>query len=305
MLINEPGRWTLTRLGVGKLSIPLHHEPATASVHYRLPPGAKQGRRQWYLMHLHFAITFAQGSKSGLAYVSGLTDRRAAAQVQFRLRPGEDGRRRIAWQSLDLIRGEVKQATSSRTVQVDFKNYLQLAGVRPGTNRLTFRLERFGGVRVARLQIFSDSGLILTRRRPALLKLNPMLSADDIRAGDTFELRFTVHNQGDRSARHVGVGLRPPHELRIVGGPATDLSHLPPGAAAQGVFRLKALDAGRYQMRIDASGGANLAETTVNVSVLPKDSGTRWDSVRWTAGSILLLAGVIVLAFARRRSGRA
>jgi hypothetical protein len=302
--IDRPGDWTLSRLGSGGLDIPLAREPAGRSVGYALPPDAQQGPQRWYLIHLHFGVDFAKSSGSGFAYVSGLTDRRAAAQVQFHLTSVGQGRKaRIAWESLDLIHGQVKHVTSSRHVEVDFTNYLQLAGVQPGRNTLKFKLERLDGIKVRRLHVFADSGLVFTERSPPILAVRARVGPEEVHVGDGFNVEFDLRNAGDYAARHVSAGLRPSRSgVGLVGTPLVQFGRVPAGGTVHGQLPLLARREGKYGVTIDASGGANLAGARLHVEVLPAAAGGGWAAGRWVLGGLLVTAGFAALASTRRKN---
>jgi hypothetical protein len=300
--IDRPGNWTLTRLGFGKLDTHLGGDDRV-SLPYRLPAGARQGPDHWYLIHLHFIIIFAPASGPGRAYVIGLTNDHAAAQIQFRQRrPHRHGTPRIAWNSLDLIRGEVKRVTSSRMIEVDFKNYVQLDGVRPGANSLEIVLERFGRLRVASLRVLPDSGIILTGRGPPDLAIRATSPSQEVLTGDTFEVRFVVRNDGGRAARDVGVAVQtPPNGISVVGASTRGLGRVGSSDGTSGGFHLRAERAGDYRLELQAVGGAQFTGTTIGVAVGGAQQSSEWGMLRIGAGSILMLGGAIALFAARRR----
>lgn len=154
--VDRVGRWTLPQLGSGGFDVPLHRALAGVTIRYRLPPDAKQGDGLWYLIRLHFAIRFKRGAGAGNAWLSAVTNDYAGVQVKF-TRAG--GSQRVAWNSLDLIRGWVDRTTASRRVEANLDNYLPYRGVRPGRNTFTVALRRAGALEVDRLRVFADSGL--------------------------------------------------------------------------------------------------------------------------------------------------
>jgi hypothetical protein len=227
--------------------------------------------------------------------VSGLTNGRAAAQIKFQVPSPASGDRRIVWSSVDLIRGRIERASSSRTVEVRFRNYLQLAGVRPGTNTFTVELERFGDVEVERLRIFDDSGVELTRLAPARLALEPALPAARVRAGDEFEVGFKLRNRGGRPARNVVVAVQFPSRALAPVGPAKRRAARVRRELV-GAFRFRALRPGRYRLALGVRSSANRPLAVIDVPI--SDSRARpgrWRPVPIVAGALIAALGLLLL----------
>ena len=130
VVVDDFGDWNLTRLGAGALDLAAHPRRDGRSVRYRLPAGARQGPARWYLVHVHFRATLSRHTKSGLVYVTASTDGRAGHMVTLRIRRRPGRQSRIAWTTLDLIRGGVRGVVRGRTVELDVENYVQNRGVR-------------------------------------------------------------------------------------------------------------------------------------------------------------------------------
>jgi hypothetical protein len=250
---------------------------------------------KWYVIRLHFAIAFAHPTSAGSAYVSGLANGWAGAQIKF-WRKGSRATSPIAWNSLDLIRGEIERQSRSRRIEIDYRNYLPYRGVRPGANRLTFRLERFGKLKVKQFRVFSDSGILVTRHSPPMLTLRGETTSHRLAPGEPFELKYLVRNQGDRDARDVIVGVEVPTTtpLRILGEATEEFRRV--RRRAQGTFRLKARRAGRFPIRLFATGSANSTVAPVNVRVVPEPQpASSWNLTRVLLGAVLVVSGVVVM----------
>jgi hypothetical protein len=284
--LDSDGLWTLSRLGAGRVILRAPGEVQAAR--FRLPSGAKQGDGRWYLLRLRFALTFAADTPEGIAYVSASTNGRAAAQIKARALPGA-----VEWSSVGLIDGRVERRTRGRRIEVDFRNYLQLSGVRPGLNTLSVRLERVGPVRVERLEVFPDSGIERTRLAPARVELRPRLPDGAVRVGDEFELGYALRNTGDRPARNVVVGIELPRGALAVLGPRVERFPELAGTAA-GSFRLRALARGRFRIALTARSSANRPAALIDVPVGARESG-RFGLVPLVLGGALLVAGVLLL----------
>lgn len=274
----------------------------SASVDFELPPGARQGPDTWYLIKLHLAITFVRPT-GGSAYVSALTNGRAAAQIKFTPAPGGS----IMSSSVSLLAGSVKRTSSARRIELTYRNYLQDRGVRPGRNRLTVLLERTGNLRVSELVILRDSGVQVSRLRPARLKLDPILPRGSVRVGDQFRVAFTLRNTGDRPARNVLIAARPSSSnIKVVGQAARRLPLL--DGRASGAFRLRATRTGRYRLVLGAAAdNANhpLVEIDVPVNDEAATSRSSGPNLRTiAAAAVLLVIATALLLTARKRQGR-
>ena len=67
--------------------------------------------------------------------------------------------------ALSLLDGLVGRSTPGRRVEVINENFLQLGGVRPGVNTLSFAVDQLRSARVRAVQILPDSGTFALRAR--------------------------------------------------------------------------------------------------------------------------------------------
>lgn len=162
--IDSVGVWTLPDLGYADLTLPIQSEKESVSVRYRLPENAAQGPDAWYMIHLHFIIEFSEASKKGSAYVSALTNDYACALIEFRT-ARQDGSLVIGWQTANVF-GPQRDTATSPTIEIQFDNYLQVFGVQPGNNILTFEVEQYGGARVKSFHVLDDTAIKVTREAP-------------------------------------------------------------------------------------------------------------------------------------------
>ncbi|MGH3033222.1 MAG: hypothetical protein ACRDON_01530 [Gaiellaceae bacterium] len=265
---------------VGDQRFPLRADVERLSVAYRLPAGAEQGEPDWYLVRLHLRLALDPRSGNGLAYVSALTNGRAAAQVKLETRRGAAGLE-TTWSTVGLLEGRVERTTSARTIGVRFRNYLQLAGVRPGRNVLTFQLERYGVVQLRSLRILPDSGIEVSPLSPARVRLELTLPEGEVAAGDRFTVRYRLTNAGDRAAQDVVVlPSFPEGVLRVVGARERRYEALRGGDRAAGAFTFEALTAGRFQVALAVRSSANrpaaLVEVSVQTPTTVSGRGTSW-----------------------------
>jgi hypothetical protein len=301
--VDKPGRWTLRELGFDGFDVPEHGRRSSVTLHYRLPPGSRQGRGLWYLIRLHFAISFRSGTGAGNAWVSAVTNDYAGVLVKFTRRQGD---RRLAWNSLDLIRGWIDRTTGSRTVEVDVNNYLPFRGVRPGQNSYTVTLRRAGALRVDRLKVFEDSGLEVTRRGPARLALAPVLPNESVQRGETFEIGYRLRNIGDRDARQVVVRIAADQGggLGVIGSDRQHLGRVRDGAT--GSFRFKAQQTGNYRVLLGADSSASHPRRAIAVPVVSAGRRHRpaGGVLRVAAAAALLIMGLMLLVLSRRSRRR-
>ena len=203
-LINSFGVWTLRRLGSGDLNVPVDAPKTTASIQYRLRAGTRQGPGHWYVIHVHFRITFADDSGPGFVLLSANTNGWASYQAKFY--PAiEDGVMTIPWATLDLIDGLHKGVARGRTVEYRSANYMQYRGIQPGLSSLNFQLEQFDQARVAALRIFADSGIELTRIGYGRMGLGFTVAPAKIEAGESFAVRFEIRHLSGRVLRNVSL----------------------------------------------------------------------------------------------------
>jgi hypothetical protein len=305
-LVHARGVWTLPMLGYGDQTFPLRRDRERVTLAYRLPRGAQQGARDWYLVRLNFRARLGRRSGAGLAYVSALTNGRAAAQIKLEVARVR-GRLHTTWSGVGLVDGRVERTTTGRTLDVRFANYLQLAGVRPGRNQLVFQYERYGNARFDRLRIIRDSGIEVSPLSPARLRLTVRLPSATVAVGDTFTVPFRLTNDGDRAAKEVVVTPQfAADALRLVGAPTRRFPLLP--RSAEGAFRFKALAPGAYDVVLGVRSSTNRPAAVIRVPIQPAGAKGGIGAGAWLAllALLALLVGVTSVALRRgRRSPRA
>ena len=120
------------------LELPVHGQAATSAIAFSAPEHARQGiEGRWYLVRLRAEVTLARESRSGTVYVTASTNGRAAASAELRVRAGRHKRPRIAWNTLDLVRGVVLgdvdvrgQGRAAEGPQVDVDDHVLDPGCR-------------------------------------------------------------------------------------------------------------------------------------------------------------------------------
>ncbi len=308
VLVDRRGDWDLRRLGATGFDLPTDAKRSGHSIELSFPPGARQGPDRWYLIRLHFEVQLSRRTGSGFVYMGGATNGRAGELVELRVRRRAARPLRIAWNSLDLIRGAATGTVRGRTVELDVQNYLQNKGVRPGRNVLTFDVEWFGHIKLERVRIFADSGLRVSDRSPAHLVLATSLPSDPVREGESFDIGYTLRNNGDRAAHKVGVTIEPSSPaLRIVGAPRHIRRALPGGDRLSGRFRVQATRRGRFRLEVHA--GAENTNSPLDEIVVPihgratQQKTSRPETVIPVGGGVAVV-GLALVSGARTRLGR-
>ncbi len=218
-----------------------------------------------------------------------------AAQIKFEV----DDSQRITWSSVDLLNGYIEESTASHEVEVDFSNYLQDSGVRPGENALTFQLEQFQDVKVSSVRVFSDSGIEYTPLSPPKLELEPKFPHERVRPGDVFEIAYQLTNVGGRPAADVAVGvIYPPEGFTLIG--ETPHSYPSITGSVEGVFTLKAIGEGSHRIVLGAESPSSRQVAEIQAVVYPP-SGTFLTKGRlWVAVPLILLSALLIVVVGRR-----
>jgi hypothetical protein len=296
---SEPA-WTLRSLGHSALQLPLDQRVGEQVVSFDAPNTTPPGDKRWYLGRLRFAIDFEPSSGPGLVYLSLLTNDRAAILVKFKT-TRRRGRLRVLWNTVDLLHGRRDHATSSPRVTGRALNFLQDRGLRPGPNKLAFRIERYGRARVHAATVLDNSGVLSSRRGPAHISLDVPVHDRRIRVGDEFSLPYVVRSTGDRQPEQVSIAVHyDERALTAVGATARRLD--PHAKISRGRFRLRAKRVGSTRVLIGVQSTTNRPGAEIAVRVDPATAGgaaSRWWKALGGLGLILLTAAAIV-AFAPR-----
>ncbi len=274
---------------------------ARRSVTFWLPAGARQGPRKWYLIRLHFRITFEQKAGTGGVLVSGLTNRRSAAQIKFDI-PIRGRRALIHWNTLDYIRGYQEHMTRSRTIDVRFVNYVQFAGVRPGRNSFAVQYERFGMLGVKSLVVLPDSGIEVTSLSPARLKMHVSNPPTQVRRGSDFAITYTLTNTGRQVARNVAITARTDDNIHSLKENTRKERYL--RGSLSGTMHFTAIASGSAAVLLLVESGSNHPGVRIPIVVVDATSlSERVAAIATKTGGVLLLLFGASLVL-RRRSAR-
>jgi hypothetical protein len=300
--VSTLGMHSLSSWNVDNLVFRLRNvDYARRSVPFWLPAGARQGPRKWYLIRLHFRITFEQEAGTGGALVSGLTNRRSAAQIKFDI-PIRGKRALIHWNTLDYIRGYQGHRTRSRTIDVRFANYVQFAGVRPGRNSFAVQYESFGKLGVKSLVVLRDSGIEVTSLSPARLKIRVSNPPTRVRRGSDFAVAYTLTNTGSQVARNVEITARADDNIHSLKENTRRERYL--RGSLSGTMHFRAVAPGSAAVLLLVKSGSNHPGVRIPIVVVDAASlSERAAAIATkTVGALLVLFGASLVL--RRRSAR-
>jgi hypothetical protein len=287
---------TLARLGHGELRFAGGRQVEVLSVPFTLPAGARQGAHgRWFLMRFHFRARVAPASGAGFVDVSALVNGRSGSLIELERRGGG-----VTWTTAGLVGGvERGRERIARTFAIRHLNYVQLGSIRGGRNRLSFRLEQAGGLRLERVTVLADSGIVSTRSPPPKLTLE----LDQARLPDSFErgrpiaLGLTLENAGGCPVRNVEVGaILPRGAVESIGPRVIEVGRV--AHEAHIVLRLRPIRSGTHRILVAANSDANHPGVYVDLPV--RAHGRRWPAVVRAAGIVLLGAAVVLVALWRR-----
>jgi hypothetical protein len=287
---DPPAAQTLARTGRGLITVPVKRRVRTVRVPIALPAGAGQGKDgRWYVARLHVRVVVSARSGDGFADVSASLNGRAAMLVELETHARAGGPPALRWSTAGLIDGHHNRTGApGRTYDIDHTNYVQLRSVRGGPNRLTFRVERHGTIRIAHLEILGDSGILPTRIAPPHLRLSigAATRSDALAVGGLVRLPYRLINDGGCPARDVQLGVVHDRDAVRVVGPAIRRL-LPLTDEARGVVALRLLAAGHQRVLIGVNSSANHPGTIVQLPVRP--GPVRGPGRRRTAAALLLV----------------
>jgi hypothetical protein len=273
-LLDAFGLWTLRRLGYGDLDLPVDAPKTTASASFRLPATARQGKGHWYVMHVHFRLTFAPDTGPGFVLLSANTNGWASYQVKF-YPDIASGVLRVPWATLDLINGLQKRVATTPEIEFKSGNYMQTRGIRPGLTIWNFQLEQFGQAKVAALRIFKDSAIELTRIGYGRMGLAFKVAPAKVYAASNFAIRYTLRHTSGRVLRKVSLApeLVDCPGVRLLGPRVVRLARVT--KAVSGAFRFRAEAPGRCRIFFWAHSNSHNPAKEVDVVVRPAGTAAK------------------------------
>lgn len=236
------------------------------SVDFELADGASQGGSGWYVVDLAIQADFGSSAAVGSRnYISVATNGRTAAQIEFTAdRVGLEPT--VRWSTYELFTGPAEGIVFGESVTLRFRNYMQIAGVRPGVNRLELQLEQPAGVVVSSVRLLKGSGVSVGVLGPPHVTLDVSPSRIRAHVGDALSLRYVLANEGF-PARDVGLVA----SVSARGVAATESPSRFLGWVAgrdEGTMSFLAVVPGEYTLTVEARGATGgAAASTVDVVV--------------------------------------
>jgi hypothetical protein len=261
---------------------------------FELPRGSAQGQDRWYTIRIRAVLLLARGT--GECILSAATDGATAAQVDVQTSP-----RSAVVSSLSWIQGRRRVLTRSRAVKLDFRNYLQVHGVRAGANPFTLTLDALHGPCLERIRLLRGSGIATTRARPDELRFlvpNELLTATK---GRELTIPYELSRRGGWPDRGATVTLAVPKGWKIAGSGSQRFRRLDRGR--RGAFRVTPSTTGTSFVGLRAMGLYNEPNATIQVRVEPARS---WLLARGLPLllSATLIVGAAALTLASQRARR-
>lgn len=240
---------------------------------YDLPPGTRQGPDVWLLLDLVGDVAFSKGSR-GTFQLTGDMNGFVAASIDLDVRPGGD----VETHTLSLIGGSSRRVSSERQAHVEFSNYAQINGVRPGPGKLTYKIKPLQGAEgEARVVLRrSGTGLRVTSASPYEVGLGlpgrPLTAAP----GTMVEVPYTLKRRGQQQDGPVTVSLKGVSAEGLAPVGDTEAHYSDIGVGRRGSFRFKAQSDGTYRVTLAAVGTYNPASGTADVIVSTPVRRANW-----------------------------
>ena len=261
---------------------------------FALPRGSAQGPARWYTIRLRAALRPARGD--GECILSAATDGATAAQIDIRTHA-----RSAVVSSLGWIQGRRRLVTRAGAVNLDFRNYLQVRGVRAGANPFTLTLDRLHGPCLAGIRLLKGSGIAATRARPDELRFLVPTEVLPATKGRALTIPYELIRRGGWPDRGAVVTLSVPDGWRVDGPASQRFRWL--GGGRRGSFTVTPSTTGTSFAGLRAMRVYNEPSATIAARVEPAGS---WLLARGLPllASATLIVGAAALTLAARRAKR-
>lgn len=237
------------------------------SVTFWLPAGSHQGGSTWYILDAHIRIRFGvQSTKTSVSEVGVAMNGRLVAGIDI-IRGAFQGRPAIRWSSGETFTGPSSGLDLGNKLEVHFKNYLQVQGVRPGKNTFTFQVVKIVGNDAVRdAELLPGTRIAVTPLGPPSLRVSAVVDNARVLLGAPLVLHYRVTSVG-WPARQTGLIIATTSPALSIDGPPARL--LGWASKVQGTVVLKALVPGRYNITVRAEGETGgIASKTVAIAVV-------------------------------------
>jgi hypothetical protein len=288
---DRAGFWPLSRLGK-QAAVRISQPTTQVLARYRLSPGTRQGVPLWYTIRLHAGFRFAR--RTGECILSAATNGLTAAQIIVKT-----DSRAAQVSSLGWIQGRRLSRLSAKTARIDFRNYLQTQGARPGSNTLTVTLDVLRGRCFDSVSVLPDSGIGATAVRPDELRLLVPKQPIAATAGRRTKLPFELRRRGGRPDGGLDVRLLLPDGFTAVDGTVRHFPRI--GRVGSGTFEFVPKTTGRYVLSLAVPRRYNQPAANVQVDVVKPQS---WLTSRFLPSLLAaaLLVGAAAFTYATRKA---
>jgi hypothetical protein len=280
--------------------------PTSLRLAFDLPAGAKQGPERWYAVRLRYRLWLEPSSRRGFVWVTSATNGRTHAQIEYTT-SRRRGRLFVRRTTVDLEHGQRERRGAFSRDALTFENYLPYAGVRPGANEWTIRLEAAGGARVRRMEVLGSTAIRETTRTPFPLTLDVSVDGDAPRVGERFRLKVVLATApGSRPIRDIVVRAGPAAEGGVVEGlrPSEQRIAELTGGRRVLTFPFLARAQGTAAIAVSARSGANDPNAGVRVQVAPAERAASVPAGVWGLAALPVIAMSAYLLRARMRRMR-
>lgn len=275
-------------------------------VAFTFPSGASQGPKEWYVLRLHARVDLGRRADGPIDLITVSTGRDgektqwAAAQIEIR-QILKNGRSITDVSSVGLVDGMQHFRTSHRVVEIDFANYLQLRGVKPGTSKLTFDIEGIEKPSRIRMAVLPDTEILKTTTPPPLLRLKVQpLAGKRLTVGDDYAIAWRLANESALAARDVRVYIEDVQgDIEVLG--ETGFSYKTVTSPVKGEFRVRPRRAGQANLylRVASANGGQPA-VAINAMVHSDKDGDTAENMLLRGLGVLLVGMVITVAITVR-----
>lgn len=233
-----------------------------------LPPGAKQGRGTWYLVHFTAVLSGAGALRKPATLKSALGGWTTNA-IEFERTSPRDGCAAggVRWQTVDLLRGVRNKVMCSAEVRLTSDNFVPYGSIRSGNGKLAISLSPRVGPET-HLEIATGAGLYVTARGPAEIHLD-VNSCRKMRplTGRWTRVTVEIENRGERPASRIRLGVAPSPGVDVKTGSARPL-RIPAGERRSVSLWMETNRTGLVPLRLLATSNSNQAAAVCRLHLL-------------------------------------
>lgn len=198
------------------------------------------------------------------ATIQVTTNRVACAYIDVR-RSTPDRTRLI---TAGLIDGTTRSVVRARSTAGWFRNFLAVAGVHGGSNRLDLIVAQPADGVIGRVVFYADSYIQEVRTGPSVLRVGADLNPTTVVMHRTSQLSASVSVVAGATPGRIALLVRPRSNIVRILGSSRRVIDLRPRRRATVTFRVLALRRGRSSIDLLASSSTASSGTTVRVAVV-------------------------------------